>query len=69
MNNDPEPGSICETCGHFAMRHNEHGCGGVDPAKGCRFGGRSMTNPNKACPVFRWMDLDWPKPWIPSGGW
>jgi len=55
----PGPGGICDTCGHFALRHGEAGCHGVDPAKGCRFGKNGQP-----CTVMHWIGQDWPRPWL-----
>jgi hypothetical protein len=59
MSEQPDPGAICDTCGHFAVRHDEAGCHGVDPAKGCRFG-----KGGQSCVVMRWIGQDWPRPWL-----
>lgn len=52
------PGALCQTCGHFAARHDGQGCHGVDRAKGCRFGNKQ----GDPCPVMRWNNRDWPDP-------
>lgn len=45
------PGALCETCGHFAGRHDQDGCGGF-PNKPCR------------CTVMLWCKVAWPRPWL-----
>lgn len=59
MSEQPGPGGICDTCGHFARRHDEQGCHGVDPAKGCRFGPQG-----EPCIVMWWQGQGWPRPWL-----
>lgn len=56
------PGAICDECGHFAARHDEDGCHGVDPAKGCRFGKR-----RKPCKGMMWQGTRWLRPWDKDG--
>lgn len=51
----PIIGGTCETCGHFAGRHNETGCQFPRPA----------ANPC-TCKVMRWNATDWPRPWLPA---
>jgi len=61
------PGAICEDCGHFAARHDEDGCHGVDPAVGCRWGkGGTKTSPKK-CTAMLWKGTRWARPWDPNG--
>lgn len=64
------PGAFCQTCGHFAARHSEDGCSGVDPKLGCRFGIKNGIQGTKAhpikCEVFVWEDEEWPRPWLPA---
>jgi hypothetical protein len=50
------PGAMCDHCGHFAARHDEDGChfDRPDPEDDC------------GCPVMRWLDVDWPRPWLPA---
>jgi hypothetical protein len=55
------PGAICDTCGHFAAHHDEHGCHGVTQPKGCVYG-----IDGQPCGVFRWQGRDWPRPWLPE---
>jgi hypothetical protein len=57
------PGAICETCGHFASRHDKDGCHGVDPEVGCRYGKRGTDKHPVQCKVFLWQGLKYPEPW------
>lgn len=58
------PGALCDECGHFAGRHGEDGCAGVDPKYGCRFGrGGTERHPVK-CGGFKWQGQTWPRPWL-----
>lgn len=52
---DPGPGGFCDTCGHFAARHDESGCHFPRPA----------DNPC-LCGVFVWAGVAYPRPWEPS---
>jgi hypothetical protein len=61
----PPIGGICDECGHFAGRHDEAGCHGVDPAKGCRFGEGSSQEVYVACDGMKWQGRTWPRPWLP----
>lgn len=49
----PEPGSICDECGHFALRHNQDGC--HFPRK---------KGPPCDCQGFSWLGNRWPRPWL-----
>jgi hypothetical protein len=46
------PGAVCETCGHFAERHDADGCHWPDRHCDCR--------------VMRWEAVSWPRPWLPA---
>lgn len=52
----PQPpiGGTCDTCGHFAARHDEDGC---------HFD-RPNPKPDCDCTVMRWVDHEWPRPWL-----
>ena len=64
----PPIGGFCDECGHYAVRHNQDGCQGVDPAEGCRFGkGFTKKNPKK-CTVMVWNGVYWPRPWDLENG-
>jgi hypothetical protein len=55
----PPPGGLCDTCGHFALRHDERGCNFPRPKE----------HPCE-CKVFAWQGSRWPRPWLAasSGG-
>jgi hypothetical protein len=55
----PPPGGMCDTCGHFALRHYERGCNFPRPKE------RPCN-----CKVFVWQGNRWPRPWLAaaSGG-
>lgn len=53
----PPVGGFCQTCGHFAFRHDEHGC---------HFP-RDVPNAPCACRVMRWQGTEWPRPWEETG--
>lgn len=55
------PGGICETCGHFAGRHDEEGCRGMKDDYDCH-----CAPKKRDCKVFRWVGQDWPRPWLPA---
>lgn len=59
----PPIGGFCDTCGHYAARHDESGCHGTDPAKGCVYGDKQ----GRPCTVMRWAGVDWPRPWERDG--
>lgn len=64
----PPIGGFCDECGHYAARHDEAGCHGVDPKKGCLFGkGATKRNP-KPCSVMMWDGVAWPRPWDLKAG-
>jgi hypothetical protein len=46
------PGAMCDDCGHFAGRHNEDGCPGIN--NGCD------------CAGMLWLGTRWPRPWLPA---
>jgi hypothetical protein len=53
----PPVGGFCETCGHFAARHDE---------KRCHFPRPADKDPCD-CPSMRWLGVEWPMPWDPEG--
>lgn len=64
----PPIGGFCDTCGHYAARHDEGGCHGTDPQVGCRFGkGATKKNPIP-CSVMMWDGVAWPRPWDLAAG-
>ena len=50
------PGAMCDTCGHFAARHDE---------VGCHFD-RKPPQTDCGCAVMRWLGVEWPRPWLPA---
>lgn len=60
MTGEPGPGGFCDTCGHFAARHDEHGCHTEDLIAA------GITTEPCDCPVFMWGDRPYPKPWEPA---
>lgn len=52
----PPIGGFCDSCGHFAARHNEQGCHFPyeEGAVVCD------------CPVMVWQEIEWPRPWHPA---
>jgi len=51
----------------MAFRHDETGCHGVFPERGCQFGSRGTEkNPHK-CSAFLWNGVRWKKPWDSDG--
>lgn len=50
----PEMGSFCDDCGHFAGRHAPEGCGWSEAPGSCR------------CSVMQWLGYQWPRPWLPA---
>lgn len=49
----PDVGSFCGRCGHFAGRH------GLD---GCAF----PSDEPCTCRVMQWDGYQWPRPWLPA---
>lgn len=53
---NPQPGSFCDMCGHFAAYHGPAGCEGV--GAGCLYGCDASP--------FMWGGRAWPRPWLPA---
>lgn len=55
------PAAICDTCGHFAGRHDEKGCRGMNDDYDCHCAPRRGH-----CQGFLWKGVIWPRPWLPA---
>ncbi len=49
------PGAFCESCGHFAGRHDE---------QGCHFDRHNASD--CTCLLMVWDGVEWPRPWLPA---